>query len=69
MTQSFLTRNDDGFDSIAWCFETHVKHADVRAVQYAVLTGNEDSPERIDFYIRNNYKALYASWTPLDGLR
>ena len=52
---SFLTRKDSevgegDFDSIAWAFETHVKAPDTGEYQTAVLYGNEDAPERIEFF-------------------
>ena len=51
----FITRTDDGlgeglYDSIAWAFEVHVKAADRQEIQAGVLYGNEDSPERIEFF-------------------
>jgi hypothetical protein len=40
------------FDSIKWAFETHVGKPDDPAYNYAVLYGNEDAPDRIDFWAR-----------------
>jgi hypothetical protein len=47
-----LTRHDwnGQFDSIKWAFEEHVKTADRGEYNFAVLYGNEDCPEQIDFY-------------------
>jgi hypothetical protein len=50
-----LTRTDDNvgvglYDSIAWAYEVHVKQPDPRSYNAAILYGNEDAPERIDFY-------------------
>lgn len=55
MEQTLLTRKDveSGgglYDSIAWVFEAHVKWPDTGAYNSAILYGNEDAPERIDFY-------------------
>ncbi len=55
--QQLLTRNDEGvgegsFDSIAWAFSEHVGTKDLGNYQSAVLFGNEDCPERIEFYIQ-----------------
>jgi hypothetical protein len=49
-----LTRKDvvgaDLFDSIRWAFEEHLCEPDNGDYHFAVLYGNEDSPDRIDFY-------------------
>ena len=50
-----LTRADDNlgdgvFDSIQWCYEVHVKRDLGTQYKSAVLYGNEDCPERIEFY-------------------
>lgn len=47
-----LTRHDwnGQFDSIAWAFEEHLKEIDDGKFNFAVLYGNEDSPEEIEFY-------------------
>ncbi len=55
MKETLLTRTDDHvgdgpFDSIKWAFEEHVKQPDDDTINSAVLYGNEDSPEFIDFY-------------------
>jgi hypothetical protein len=56
MAMTMLTRRDDlgvasdPFDSIKWALETHVKRQDSGRYNYAVLYGNEDSPDRIDFW-------------------
>lgn len=61
MKQTFMTRHDtdvgDGvFDSIHWLFETVLKESDPQdtdpdlPVDSAIVYGNEDSPERIEFY-------------------
>lgn len=38
------------FDSIAWALSEHVKTADTGVFQSAILYGNEDAPDMIDFY-------------------
>lgn len=55
MRETFLTRKDTGvgegaFDSIEWAFREHVKDEDRPEFLAAVLYGNEDAPEQIDFY-------------------
>ena len=55
MKETFLTRKDDNvgdglFDSIKWALESHVGIADDSRFNSAMLYGNEDAPERIDFY-------------------
>ena len=57
MKETLLTRKDDGlglggelFDSIKWAFEEHLKIPDDPRFNSAVLYGNEDSPEMIEFY-------------------
>lgn len=49
-----LTRYDEvgvvPFDSIRWAYEEHLKEKDPHEYDYAVLYGNQDSPDRIDFY-------------------
>jgi hypothetical protein len=52
---TLLTRKDKHvgtglFDSIAWAFEVHVKQPDLGVFRSALLYGNEDAPERIEFY-------------------
>lgn len=54
MRETVLTRNDNGDDSIAWALEIHAKIADLGLFNFAVLNGNEDAPEWIDFYTSNN---------------
>ncbi len=51
-----LTRHDwsNQFDSIKWALETHVGMQDHGEYNFAVLYGNEDCPERIDFYHSSN---------------
>ena len=50
----YLTRDDrefdPPFDSIAWALEQHVNIPDTGEFSVAVLHGNEDAPERIEFY-------------------
>jgi hypothetical protein len=48
--QLLLTRNDDGFDSIAWALAEHVKIEDVKLYNTAILYGNADAPEEIRFW-------------------
>jgi hypothetical protein len=55
MRETLMTRKDEGvgdgiFDSIAWLFSEHVKEPDDPAYNSAVVLGNEDAPEQIDFY-------------------
>ena len=54
MSETYVTRNDecgsDGFDSIAWIFETHIKEPDTREFNFAILYGNEDSPSKIELW-------------------
>lgn len=55
MRETLLTRKDDEvgeglFDSVAWALEVHVKVLDTGVYNSAVLYGNEDAPEMIDFY-------------------
>jgi hypothetical protein len=51
-----LTRHDwnNQFDSIKWAMEVHTKREDKGEYNFAVLYGNEDCPERIDFYKSSN---------------
>jgi len=51
-----LTRHDTDvgigeFDSIAWALEVHVGIADSGEYQFAILEGNEDWPDNIEFYV------------------
>lgn len=55
MKETMLTRHDRAewgelFDSIAWALETHCKTIDRSVYNAAILYGNEDAPEMIDFY-------------------
>ena len=49
-----LTRSDEfgveSHDSIAWAFEVHLKQPDPGTYHAAILYGNEEAPEEIDFY-------------------
>jgi hypothetical protein len=50
-----LSRRDEGlgvglFDSIKWALDVHVQQPDCGTYKFAVLYGNEDSPDRIDFW-------------------
>lgn len=50
-----MTRKDGSvgfgvFDSIAWLFSEHVGEPDNSEFNSAMVYGNEDSPEMIDFY-------------------
>lgn len=52
---TLLTRKDadlgvGNFDSIAWVFEVHVKELDNSEFNSAVLYGDENAPEAIDFF-------------------
>lgn len=53
--ETLLTRKDDNvgeglFDSIEWAFSEHLKEPDNPEFNAAILYGNEDAPDRIDFY-------------------
>ena len=53
--QTYMTRKDEGVgegltDSIAWIFDVHIQEADNKEYNYAVLTGNEDAPEKIELW-------------------
>lgn len=55
MKSTYMTRKDEGvgegsYDSIAWIFSQHLKEADTGEFNYAVLTGNEDAPQRIELW-------------------
>lgn len=57
MITAHLTRHDGtdhNYDSIKWALETHVRCGSnlpwTEQFQYAVLTGNEDAPEKIEFW-------------------
>ena len=61
MKQTFMTRHDTDvgvgeFDSIRWLFETVLHEPDPQIADpdyhcdSAIVFGNEDSPERIEFY-------------------
>lgn len=49
-----LTRADEvgatPYDSVKWAIEVHLKETDTGEFSHAVLYGNEDCPDRIDFY-------------------
>jgi hypothetical protein len=56
MPQTYLTRTDADvgvglFDSIAWALEEHVHIADYSMYNFAVLHGNEDSPDKLEFWV------------------
>lgn len=55
MHTTFISRRDDEvgqgtFDSIAWAFEVHVKQPDTGEYNSAILHGNEDCPDKIEFW-------------------
>lgn len=56
MKVTVLTRHDnvggESYDSIARAFEVHVKQPDTKIYATAILYGNEDSPERIEFFTK-----------------
>jgi hypothetical protein len=60
MRQQLYTRKDDGvgdglFDSIAWLFDVHLKEKDNKRIKSAVVYGqNEDSPERVDLFLKHS---------------
>jgi hypothetical protein len=72
MRTTFLTRSDEGvgagvYDSIAWAFEVHLKEPDDPAIKSAILYGNEDAPEKIEFFDAENpehYATPYKTWEP-----
>ena len=67
MTQ--LTRADEinsaYFDSIEWALDCHVNRPDTGEFNFAVLHGNEDAPERIEFWrAEMPFAAPDFVWTP-----
>jgi hypothetical protein len=59
MKQTYLTRHDnvgcEPYDSIAWSFEVHVKHMPDKGIYNgALLYGNEDAPDKIEFWLEEN---------------
>ena len=66
----FLGRADDGlgeglFDSVGWAFEVHVRQPDRPEITCAMLYGNDDAPERIEFYsVNDNTRLPDLVWTP-----
>ena len=55
MRETFMTRHDSEvgegiFDSIAWAYEVHLHESDPGDFDSAILFGNEDCPQRIEFY-------------------
>lgn len=64
MKVTTLTRRDEGFDSIAWALEVHVKKPNEPAFNYALMYGNEDAPDSIDFWYDPNPSAGQSpDWT------
>ncbi len=54
-----LTRKDIGigegaFDSVNWALTTHAQIVDHGKYNFAILYGNADCPNRIEFYKRAN---------------
>jgi len=54
--ETLLTRKDEGlgdglFDSIARAFSEHLKLKDLGNYQSAIMYGNADAPDKIDFYL------------------
>ena len=54
---TLLTRHDEGvgegeYDSVKWAFQTHVHKKDNKRYKSAMLYGNEDAPERIEFFTK-----------------
>lgn len=55
MRQTLITGDD-----LDWLFDTHAKRApqaDKDRTQFAILHGNEDSPDKIELFDRNRYDA------------
>lgn len=55
MRQTFLESNED----LKWLFDVHAKGLSPQEKQrtkVAILFGNEDAPERIELYERNDYR-------------
>lgn len=53
MKTTYLTRDDSDtghYDSIKWCFDVHIKAPDTREYNFALLYGNEDAPQKIEFW-------------------
>jgi hypothetical protein len=73
--ETMLTRRDTdvgegSFDSIAWALNVHVKTHDTGIYHAAILHGNEDCPERIDFYTQTEPKVsddVAYTWKPAPG--
>ena len=60
MKRTLLTRKDKDvglgeFDSIAWAYEVCLKTPDPKIYDYAILYGNEDCPDRIEFFGENKF--------------
>lgn len=51
MREQFITRDDDGYDSIEWLYEVHLKQRDNKKVKSAIITGNEDAPEKVELFL------------------
>lgn len=50
MTQTFLETSED----MKWLSDVHVRAA--KKYKFAVLTGNEDCPEKIELYVENDIR-------------
>jgi hypothetical protein len=53
--EQLMTRHDtevgEGeFDSVRWLYETVLREPDPQEADSAVVYGNEDSPDKIEFY-------------------
>ncbi len=51
----YLTRKDTDvgvgeYDSIQWLFDVHLKRPDTHEYNFALLHGNEDSPQKIELW-------------------
>ena len=72
---SFLTRHDSEvgegiFDSIAWALSQHAERIDTGEYNTAVLYGNEDAPDKIEFFKNadpNHDEVADYLWTSPDS--
>lgn len=72
MTTQLVTRHDANvgegiFDSIAWLYEVHLKEDDPGIYNSAVVHGNEDWPDKVEFYVSESptiYDTPGRVWVP-----
>lgn len=67
MIEKILTRHDTEafgkkFDSIKWALDTYVKGHDSGKYKFALLFGEENAPEKIEFYSRRDQKTPELVW-------